>query len=689
MNEIGRWQDAITALPDKQFFNTIRLYLGEIKTPYNKQRLVEQLASFIRNEDNTNSIITLLDEFDIKVLTAISLIPKVTNTVLVDFFSGNYNYSELYAEIANLKERLIIFSEKEEYTNKEYLFINPLLIDKLSAYFDSNLILPETSVMFYSMDDSFTLTPNFLAGFISYLKIHGVSCKSDGIIKKNDQTRLSQIFPGKDNCIQLLMNAFINLSLVRENKKAYFADNNRLTVFADLPFYHQLALLCAASVSRFSREGLKKESQLLLDSLKSIPQTGYSRQTILRLAFLVGTYSEDGSAFAKKTRFSQMLEAARGSTQIDPQQNANLLDRMIDAAIEFGLLQKIGKDENGTEIFKSAEIIENSDQTFTKVLNIDSTFTVSIMPGLSLKKLLPLISFLMIKKCEVVTEFEITKQAVSASFDEGWTPENIFNEIETFSNYKVPENLKINISEWYNSYSSAILYHGYVLKVTESNINFAENNPNIKKYIKEKLAPGIYLLDIPETEEISQFIDESGLDFLGKIKTPSPASEYSGFPLLRDGHSLKLHTENDDSSAQEKISITNADKLLKELRNCLETSDFNKNQKESLEYRIKNRLILSQKQLSTTVVRTEILEADGMDFTGKVHLIDAAIKEEDMMELELPNANGDGSFFTLIGKPLFVSKQTGEAIMRFQVEPSHEIETILVSRITHLRRLRF
>ena len=30
--EILRWQEAVSSLPDKQFFNIMRLYLGEIKT---------------------------------------------------------------------------------------------------------------------------------------------------------------------------------------------------------------------------------------------------------------------------------------------------------------------------------------------------------------------------------------------------------------------------------------------------------------------------------------------------------------------------------------------------------------------------------------------------------------------------------------------------------------------------------
>ena len=64
----------------------MRLYLGEIKTPYNKQRLVSQLASFIRRPENLQSILDLLDDFDIKILTAIDMIHYPSQQVLFDFF---------------------------------------------------------------------------------------------------------------------------------------------------------------------------------------------------------------------------------------------------------------------------------------------------------------------------------------------------------------------------------------------------------------------------------------------------------------------------------------------------------------------------------------------------------------------------------------------------------------------------
>lgn len=66
-NEIAQWQEAIAALSDKQFFDTMRLYLGEIKTPYNKQRLIEQLAAFIYKTEHIQKALTLMDAFDVKI----------------------------------------------------------------------------------------------------------------------------------------------------------------------------------------------------------------------------------------------------------------------------------------------------------------------------------------------------------------------------------------------------------------------------------------------------------------------------------------------------------------------------------------------------------------------------------------------------------------------------------------------
>lgn len=696
-NTISLWQEAICSMPDKQFFSTMRLYLGEIKTPYNKQRLTEQLASFLKNQKVTENLLSLLDANDIKLLTAISLIPGASQETLIDFFSGTFTMTEVYSELINLEERLIIFKTPAPMGQKEEIKINPLLAEALRPYLSSQILFPKHEIAFHNIEDLFTISPDFLAAYFSYVRLNGIGCKSDGTIKKNDKTKLSEIFNGKEELIQLITNALVNLSILKEGEKNLHLDKANLRSFAGLEAEKQYALLCAASVSRFSRDGLRKEAQLLLDCLASIPQAGFTRNEILQLAFLLGTRTLEGNAAAKKSRFSMILEAAREREKeagAEGAQNADLIDRMIGSAIEMGLLRNLGKDEDGKEIFTSGMeaggFATGAGQP--KVLNIDSIFSVTIMPGLPLRDLLSVTSFMCIKKSGIASEYEVTRQSVSSAFDEGKNPEDLFAQIESYLPYDIPQSLKVNINEWHNSYASAKLYRGFVLKVDESNISLVENNPLIKGKIAEKLAQGIYLLNIPldaPDADINHFIASSGLEFLGQVKEPEREESGFTFPLIQKGRVMNLAGLENGECKLARLDLQKGESFIAQLCESLKTKDLDKIQRESLEHRIKNRMIVSEAQLTAAAVRTEILEADGIDFSGKVHLLETAVKESDLTELQLPNADGSTSFFQILGIPLSISKQPGEAVLRFQIQPTNEIETLLVSRISHVRRLRY
>lgn len=686
-SNVEEWVEYISSLSDAKFFDIMRLYLGEIQTPYNKQRLIEQLAGFIRNETNAKNIISLIDDFDIKVITALSFIPNATEETLIEFFAEEYTMVEIYGEISNLITRLIVFEQKEPYSEKKYLRINPLLWNQLEKYIKLSNIVKPGEILSPNIDDIFSINPNFILSFISFINFKGCSCKADGEIKKNDLNKIGTIFSGKVKTIQLLLKAFINLNLVVEGEKSLQIDKERCELFASLENKYQYSLICAASCSRFSRDGLKKEAQLFLDTICSISDEGFTRRDIVRLAFLVGTNTENGKIDAPVSRFSKMLEAARQEASIDAQQAGSMIDRMIDSAIEFGILQKKGINEQGSDVYVCNQEMKSNDSAvlYNKVLNIDSTYTVSLMPGLDLKTLLPFSEFLAIKNYGVVTEFEITRQSISDAFDKGWLVDEILEKLESYSNYEIPQNLKITIGEWYNSYSSAMIYKGYFLKVAKNNIQFVENNPNIKKYIKEKLAEGIYLLNVPITNDISYFIQESGLDFMGKVKNPFVPGEKIKFPVLRKGCPLQIL----EDETKENINFAGASELLNGLRNELDKMNLSKNQKECLSARIHQRLIINKAHLLKTSVRIEILEADGMDFSGKIHLFEAGLKENDTMELTMPSFNKENEYFKVVGKPLGISKQTGDAVVRFEVYPDHEVTNFVVSRITYLRRLRF
>ena len=685
--EAAAWEQSISSLSDSKFFEIVRLYLGEVETPYNKQRLIEQLAGFLKNESNSKSIISLLDEFDVEILTALWFIPNASSETLIEFFAGQYTMAQIFAELSNLIARLLVYEKTDEYSAKKILKINPFISDKLAKYISISNVVKPLQLVQKSIDDVFAISPDFLAAFISFVNTKGCACKNDGEVKKNSLARIKAVFPGHEKAVQLVLAAFINLNLLREGQKTYEVDRKRFELFAKLEQSKQYALICAASCSRFGREGLKKEAQLLLDTLSSIGNQNYTIENLIRLGFLVGSKKTPGTPAASKSRFTKMLEAARQENAILPEQAGSLIDRMLESAVELGLLQKSGKDENGQPVFSYNQIscAENPD---LKNINIDSTFTVSIMPGLSLAELLPLTEFLEIKRFGLVTEYEISRQSVSLAFDKSWSVEAICGELQKYTDYALPQNLKVSITEWYEAYSSAMLYKGYVLKVAQNNIGFVEKNPKISGHIKETLAPGIYLLDIPLEADINDFKEESGLDFMGSVKDSFVDGEKLDFPVLTTAVPEALEGPQ-SAGTPSSINFHTASQLLNSLKSELQNMDLTKNQREVLAARIRNRLIISKEQLMTTSVRSEILEAEGMDFSGKLHLFEAGLKENDMMEITLPQFDNENEYFKVIGRTLGITKQTGDAVVRFEVYPTNEITNFVVSAITFLRRLRF
>ena len=129
---IIEWRESIARMPDNQFFELMRMYVGEVKTPFNKQKLVEELSVFLRKIENKEKIAKLLSESDMKVIAAIKFIGNASLKKLTTFFEGTFTYSKLYERIINLEERLIIY--KHESEGRELLHVNPHLEPVLLAH---------------------------------------------------------------------------------------------------------------------------------------------------------------------------------------------------------------------------------------------------------------------------------------------------------------------------------------------------------------------------------------------------------------------------------------------------------------------------------------------------------------------------------------------------------------------------
>jgi hypothetical protein len=683
VQRILAWQEAVATLPDNRFFDIMRVYLGEIKTPYNKQRLIEQLGAFLHKEQNRKNLTAMLDDFDKKIITAVSLLPNVTQTRLCDFFSGEYTLSQLYTRLLNLTDRLIIYTAKQEKTGQQYIHLNPLLEEVLAPYVSTGRVLPAAVCAVHTDTVYFRLSPEFIAAFVSYITEKPELCRADGTIKKNNEARLEEIFPGKSKCLQLLFTAFLNLQLIKQNERNVAIDRNRFLSFAGLPEKKQYAYLCAASTGRLSREGLRSQAQLFLDCTASIPPDGVTRQVLLRTAVLLGDTS------VRQNRFSRIIEQARQGELNTPETAGQMFDRIIDSAEVFGLLDAAGKTAAGEKIYRRGTPLVNPEmykEPYRKVVNIDAGFTITVLPGLPLKKLLPLVSFLCITRCNTVAEFEINRMSAVRAFDAGYTAEEICRLLSEYTPYDIPQNLRIRIEDWNKSYASATMYKGYILKLDEKNAQLMEKNPNSSKFIQSRLGQGIYLLNIKNDDEAALFTDSCGLDFIGKVQSVTAETDSAAFPLISDtdmpvipGMSESILREDEQNGGGN---------VMKELHEALDKLDLTPMQKNGLSLRIDHKMILSTGQLKGSTVHAENLEAGGIDFLGKLRLIESAISSKDMIEISMPAGGDPSKQQVFLGTPLQLTKETGDVFLHMQLEPGKEAREFSVSRAGSVKLIR-
>jgi len=688
VQRIVEWRESFATLPDAHFFELIRMYLGEVKTPYNKQKLIEELGSFIRKDENKKNLVLLLDDTDLEIISAVKYIPKVTQEKLASFFTGVFSYALLYEHVLNLEERLILYRRADKTTGAVLVDVNPLLEETLEPYVSINRLLPQT--VFSQKNDAtpFMINPQFIASFFSFALAHPDMCKDDGTFKKRTLGELNDVYSNGDEDesmqkrLQLLVNALCALGIFHETEQGISVDMVRLTSFATLPELVQYVYLCVASTGHLSRNTMLLNAQLLRNTLASVPPDGFTKNVLLRLGFLLREKS--GVPTEETGRFAAMVAASSAfADKNSAAGDSGLFECFVDSCISFGILYDAGRNEADQTVYAVSPLFAEQNEAVggeNKVLSIDAAFTVTIMPGLSLAQLIPLVIFMDSVKYDTAAVFEINRKAVLRSFDLSCTPTQIFSLLQKYSQYDIPQNLSMCIDDWYNSYASVSLYKGYVLKVTNDDGGLpAEKNPLIAPFIKQILAPGVFLLTISNDDEAKLLVQKSGLDAIGTIKTAQTEGEIASLPDIAVNESLAVVARRQETKKQK----MDGSDLIVALKKELDELKISAEQKEGLEDRIDRKIILNEVQLRGTSVRLEKLEANGMDYNGKLHVIDSAMVNKCMIELEC-----EGSDAVLVGTPVLLTKKNDNAIVRVCLEPDHSVRDISVGAATRIKKLR-
>ena len=735
--DIAPWRESLTAMDETGFFGLMRLYLGEIKTPYNKQKLIESLTSFLHKEENRRVLIKLLSREELMIIGAVLYIPFCTKEKAAAFFSPTFSFAFLHNAFLNLEERLILFRRKDEENAKEYFDVNPLLLNDIEPLINADLLFPEAfgrAEIFVQEDtqpavcERHFLSARLLASWFAFTAENPDCCRSDGSFKKKTHELVGLRFPEiSADFLQKMHKALLNLSLFRKKEfgreTLFEPDLKNWKNFAALPPLNRASLIaaafcladCSSAPYGVPRDELQKAAVLVRDFLSLMPPRGLSRQDAQRLLFLLK--ERQGEFPQKENRFRRLLRKNFAGTAADISETGETLkpETLADALILFGLLQGSATGKNRAEKNRD-ETIEvftvnselnfvpppcgedqkNGEENSANSVSINAGFSITVLKELPLSVFIDLASWTELESCAAVASFRITKTACLRAFAGGAKPEGIESLLKKTASHELPQNLLFSLRDWYALYSSGSLFKGYVLQVADDKRVLVENNPYIAPHIRTTFSPGVYLLDFLNDDEALETIKKSGLEFIGGLKNPESGIEPLPFERLDTAARFSGGTDGLDVLFAKKS--TNADsvkndefceKHLRQMEAELEKMNLPKEQKEELLLRINRKTIVHSAQLRSDSVRPEKTEAFGMDFLGKIHVLESAIAFSDLVEIGFA-----GGIVT--GFPVKIEKSAGDAVLVLQsddvknadIKNGTESQKISVAQARSVKRIR-
>lgn len=695
------WRESFLFLEENHFFEIMKMYLGEIKTPYNKQKLIANLEGFLHKKENLVAIKSFLSDDELEIISAVVFIPDVTEEKLSSFFKNTFTYSFLYEKLLNLEERLILFKTKNENSSQGDSFVikfNPLLEDMFFDLININRLLPQIEFT-KTEKPAARITPELISCFISYILENPNIAKQDGTLKKYSLQNIPVLFGDEKEKIEILYKAFLNLGILKETGHGAEVDWSKFSDFLNLSFAEQTVYITISSCSHLSRESLRLHSQIFVDTVKNLSDRVFTLDLFLRTGFLVSAASFDSSSEGsfKTSRFAKIIQ--EGRLRLSEHNNdavtvstSGALERMFEAAVSLGIIYISGTTKDGSKdsetVYSVSDFLaapEQCSENLSGMLRIDSSLAVSLMPGFALRDIVSLSKFMSLKKYDKVSEFLICRQSIMRGFDLGLSAKEIMQILTERTLYEIPETLKVQIEEWNSSYSSASFYKGFVLKVDGKAALAAQHNSVLSPHIHTVIAPGIFLLDVNDDAEAVSLIKKSGLDFIGKIKSVKEENQTAGFFNLKLNGKKNFGCSGFETPS-EIIPKKDSAEIEKELFLKLEQMELDESQKENLELRIEHKVIVNPAQLNSSILRLEKSNANAMDYAGKIYVFEQALANEEKIELRF--AKDGKKELSVFGKPVGIRKQSDDVFVQLLLVPENVVKEFSLGKAQFIKRIK-
>ena len=655
-------------LPERTFFLLMRLYLGEIKTPFNKQRLVESLGGFLSKVETQRTIIQSLDRLDILILTAIDTLPVTNRGALLIFLSSE---TTLQTRLTNLEERLILY--RNGYTDDydrviNNYSINPFLYKSIEPLLDSHsLFLPQQKK---EPQRAVTLCDDLvLAGLYTFFLKETDVLKMNGAFKVRAEKQLKAVFQDAATdvrCFKMLCTGLQNLGLLIREEASFIPQQGRWEEFFKQKPFDRKMYLAAAVYGHIRRESMQRRAQFFSDFLTSLDPRGVYDDTVLKRFF--------------DFLFQRLHIETNGDASIFPDMMLEDELTMIETLKTLKFLLPVGE-------YWQLNTASFNQETVEQPLIAAPSFEMTILPFTALGRIFPVLSCMEPVSILTTGRFTITRAACLRCFERCSTDKALIALLDEATGGILPQNIKVSISEWYLQCTAVGLYYGFVITVAEDKRKLFQQNAGLQDIIYKELAGGVYLIKQMDLDSVRTMIKSAGLDVTFYTTDASRRYTVAGFASIEHRYSVidSVDEKAKKRQAPQYEQEKDYSEHIRELQDLVDTMPIDQCNKQSLKEKVAKKLIITKEQLYGAPADTEGREVSGLDFLGKIHLAETAIADADRLEVSIDGVSGRR---IVIGIPIAIEKTEHDAVLVIQEENAKYKEKISIAGIIKMRSFR-
>ncbi|MFP4066460.1 MAG: hypothetical protein ACLFS5_03080 [Spirochaetaceae bacterium] len=707
MTDSSAFRKTLLTLPDESFFELVRNYLGEVRTPFNKQSLVDRLIGFLGRPVTQGAIIAALDEDDRRFLSAAMLLEGPSREELFGFLSAEYTRLEIENRLLNLQDRLLLFPEPET----DRLRLNPILSDALAeAGIGAEALFPRYSSTATSEAEP-RLTDLALAALFSLLLEAPVVLRANGALAKRSRVRLARAIPslftgggsagdgsqartggGDDGggdggrLFAALRRALRDLGLTEESDSEI-----RPVVAAFRDF------------ARLSRSG---RLALLWSAAAGLGATGACTvRTVLRAL-------ADGTAM-RESHVLQLSRLAAGRCGGAPL-TEDALDTLCVAGVLTETAETLYTATAGTVGLSAPEATTDSragkgrnraDNRTGRPGVVTPSYQLTLTPHAPLELSLPAVAASRLVRYDRYCEFELTREAVLGAFGHGFRAEEVTESLEKLHDGELPQNVRFSIRTWREEYERVELLDGVVLLVDESHAPMLEHSPELAPYLHRRLGPGAFLLSRAEENRWRRALESAGLGAVPAIKSVGPPEtlplsprRYSEPPALDPDLYTSFGAAPAAAAAEDNTAAPGAKATAPvptgeaatesagRLHEAAQAAELTDEQRAEVERRIERKLIVVPEQITAAVIPRELPEARGVDYAGKVRIIEQALgRATDHLEVVDRGAGGPQR---LLLRPLRLQRDERTLVLHGETVGERRPVALRVDKLGLVRAIR-